>query len=296
MTWDEHHSRSEQLAAEAYERARAGLPHEARQLLHDAANEERLAFAALTREKRKTRGVTAVSAVALLHKAGDLASAEQFARELLESGELPPFAEIQLHDLLKIILTATMPLADIEAVRKSDALAPFDRLDYLYRKYFPQTVMFYVRSFHFPEEDARDFAQEAFLCAYRKIDQYRGDAEWAFLVAVARKVGYEALRSRRSAKRKATPADVQDLTFPEALSDQWDAEQENSLRRRQLKEAIAELPEGQRQCIRLMIEGFSYTEIAKLLRISVDAVKSRSRDAKKTLRAKLGGDEFQNQE
>jgi DNA-directed RNA polymerase specialized sigma24 family protein len=38
----------------------------------------------------------------------------------------------------------------------------------------------------------------------------------------------------------------------------------------------------------LWLNEFTYDEIAKFLRISVDAVKSRLRDAKKFLRARLG--------
>ena len=44
-------------------------------------------------------------------------------------------------------------------------------------------------------------------------------------------------------------------------------------------DAIAQLPAGQRQCIQLWLEDFSYIEIGKALRISLDAVRSRLRGA-----------------
>ena len=40
--------------------------------------------------------------------------------------------------------------------------------------------------------------------------------------------------------------------------------------------------------MQLWLDEFTYDEIAKFLRITVDAVKSRLRDARKMLRAKLG--------
>jgi len=56
---------------------------------------------------------------------------------------------------------------------------------------------------------------------------------------------------------------------------------EDALRRKKLHDAIAALPEGQRHAIQLWLDGFQYTEIAHALRVSVDAVKSRLRDAKR---------------
>ena len=66
--------------------------------------------------------------------------------------------------------------------------------------------------------------------------------------------------------------------------------QEADLRRARLGRAVAELPQGQRECLRLRIQGLTYDQIAAALRISVDAVKSRLRDAKRHLRERLGGD------
>ena len=66
--------------------------------------------------------------------------------------------------------------------------------------------------------------------------------------------------------------------------------QHAALLRRNLHDAVAALPDGQRQCLSLWLAGFKYDQIGKTLRITVDAVKSRLRDAKKQLRARLGAD------
>lgn len=60
--------------------------------------------------------------------------------------------------------------------------------------------------------------------------------------------------------------------------------------RKELHDAIAALPEGQRHAIQLWLDGFHYSDIAHALRISVDAVKSRLRDAKRHLRPRIGDD------
>jgi DNA-directed RNA polymerase specialized sigma24 family protein len=60
------------------------------------------------------------------------------------------------------------------------------------------------------------------------------------------------------------------------------------MRSKHLRDAITGLPTGSRECIQLWLNEFTYDEIAKFLKITVDAVKSRLRDAKKILRARLG--------
>jgi RNA polymerase sigma factor (sigma-70 family) len=64
--------------------------------------------------------------------------------------------------------------------------------------------------------------------------------------------------------------------------------QEEALRRKRLHDAYRELPEGQQACLRLWIQGMTYNEMTMILGVSLDAVKSRLRDAKKHLRERLG--------
>ncbi|HXH41975.1 MAG TPA: sigma-70 family RNA polymerase sigma factor [Thermoanaerobaculia bacterium] len=62
--------------------------------------------------------------------------------------------------------------------------------------------------------------------------------------------------------------------------------------RKRLHDAIAELPESQRQSVQLWLDGFKYREISNVLGISPEAVKSRLRDAKNHLRSRLDDSEF----
>ena len=60
-----------------------------------------------------------------------------------------------------------------------------------------------------------------------------------------------------------------------------------AVRRKRMHDAIAHLPEGQRRAVQLWLDGFNLAEIAGALGVTLDAVKSRVRDAKRHLRASL---------
>jgi len=52
-----------------------------------------------------------------------------------------------------------------------------------------------------------------------------------------------------------------------------------------LHDAIAALPKVERHIIQLWLDGFTASNIARVLGIGTDAVKSRLRDAKRSVRA-----------
>jgi hypothetical protein len=92
VSWNHHHSLSERLAIDAEAANRAGEALRAQDLFMRAATEESAALDSLPQEKQRTRGITAVSAVALWFKARDYLAAERLANRCLENQELPPFA------------------------------------------------------------------------------------------------------------------------------------------------------------------------------------------------------------
>ena len=106
MSWNQHHSRSEKLAADAEVASRSGDARRAEELYRQAAAAEAEAFDHLAIDKLRTRGITAVSAVALSYKARDYVAAARLAHRYLGTSELPPFAETQLQELLHVIGTA----------------------------------------------------------------------------------------------------------------------------------------------------------------------------------------------
>jgi RNA polymerase sigma factor (sigma-70 family) len=168
-----------------------------------------------------------------------------------------------------------------------------ERFRALYQKYYWRVVRYFIRAFRLGEEEAKELAQDAFVRFYEAMDEYRGDAEWAFFETIARNIGYNNVRSKLTQKRNAKVVDLDDPLFtklePEAPADpDYGERQLQAIRRRQLYDAIASLPSGMRESVQLWLDGFKYDEVAAALRISMDAVKSRLRDAKRLLRTRLG--------
>jgi hypothetical protein len=106
VTWDQLHSTSELLASEAEAAIRAGKQEPAERLYRQAAAAEADALHQLPEEKTRTRGITAVSSVALWYKGRDYDAAERKAHTELATPNLPSFAQEQLRDLLHLIWAA----------------------------------------------------------------------------------------------------------------------------------------------------------------------------------------------
>jgi hypothetical protein len=106
VTWDSYHSTSESLAVEAEAARRDGNHQRAEELYRRAAVEEAQALSELPLSKLRTRGITAVSAVALSYKAREFQAAERLAYQCLSGDQLPSFARAQLRELLEVIWNA----------------------------------------------------------------------------------------------------------------------------------------------------------------------------------------------
>jgi len=167
-----------------------------------------------------------------------------------------------------------------------------DRFEGIYRRHYAR-VWRYFRANSISDDEAHDLAQDTFKRLYERMDQIRNDDPWPFLATIAKTILLNRVRARQTQKRNARMVDLDDpdLIFAEPAAadvpDYADREAEES-RRSRLSAAITALPPGQRECLRLRMQGLTYEEIAKTLGISLDAVKSRLRDATRTLREQLG--------
>ena len=100
-SWSIKHTESERYAAGAEMAKRAGDVGEAQRLYALAAIYEMIASRQLSPTKNRTLGITAVSAVSLLCKAGRLEKAEQWASEWMD--HVPHFARKQLQTIIQTI-------------------------------------------------------------------------------------------------------------------------------------------------------------------------------------------------
>ncbi|HYR29016.1 MAG TPA: RNA polymerase sigma factor [Thermoanaerobaculia bacterium] len=161
----------------------------------------------------------------------------------------------------------------------------------LYRKHYARTFRFYVQQFRLAHDLANDLAQETFIRIYRSMDTYR-DGGWSFVETIARNVLYNYQRAQRAGKRYGRTLDLDDpdTTHDIAAPHQPDfADRDASARNwRRLRQAIAGLPDTQRPVIELQLQGLKYEEIAARMSITLDAVKTRRKEALKRLRRELG--------
>lgn len=137
-------------------------------------------------------------------------------------------------------------------------------------------------------EGAEDAAQEAFIKAYRNLNQYRGGSFKAWLLRIVTNVCYDQLRhvQRRPA------SSLEDLAVdPEHAGKLVDhAEQPGDYALRQelgqvIQRGIEQLPAEQRMVLTLSdVEGLSYEEIAAVMDTSLGTVKSRLSRARAKLR------------
>jgi RNA polymerase sigma factor (sigma-70 family) len=128
-------------------------------------------------------------------------------------------------------------------------------------------------------EDAEDVLQEAFISAFKNLDNYRGDATFgAWLKRIVVNKSINVLKKR---KHELMPAD-----------DEWDVPDEEpagdykeGLTVDRVKKAIEALPDGYRSVLSLyLLEGYDHQEIAGILGITESTSKSQLNRAKGKLR------------
>lgn len=143
-------------------------------------------------------------------------------------------------------------------------------------------------------EDAADLAQDAFLSAWRGLENFQGEA--AFSTWLYRLASNACIDFLRKEKRKRAAGGVLSLDDTEEgatldLPD-FEADPHRQLERSEVRETIArglaELSPEHRSVLTLReVSGLSYAEIADLLGLEEGTVKSRISRARLALRKKL---------
>lgn len=185
--------------------------------------------------------------------------------------------------------------------RFDSSAGPDEELTRLFERYF-RPLFYFFRNRGIPPEDCRDLTQETFLRVYKSIGRFRGEASietWLFQIAT--NLWRNRVRHDRAGKREAKevslegamekgqpiPADLSlargaHNTLP--LSGLLADEQVGMLR-----QALADLPPQMRRCVLLRIDqNLKYREIAGVMQISIDTVKSQLSQARDRLEKELG--------
>jgi RNA polymerase sigma-70 factor (ECF subfamily) len=175
----------------------------------------------------------------------------------------------------------------VEGCRRGD-FACFERLVGRYEKKIYNLAL---RMLHNPD-DAREVLQETFLKVYDNLEKFRGESQlstWIYRIAMN-----EALMRIRKDKHRPRSLEVVDEEGErrEIEVEDWSPRPVDRLLTKELggklDRAVARLPEDYRGAFLLRdVEGLSNEQIAKAMKLSVPAVKSRIHRARVFLRNEL---------
>ncbi len=189
------------------------------------------------------------------------------------------------------MVSATLPAWDITAAQRGDEQA----LARLVRHVRPLVERQLVR-YPLSDEDRRDVSQSALLQVVRRLDSFRGEANfgtWLFRVTAN-----EALMLMRSQRRhrarlvadgdpEAAAGAAEPALAEGAAGDDPALQNERELH---VRDAVARLPEHYREVVTAHYhQELGLHEIARLLRVSESAVRSRLHRARSRLRDLLAG-------
>ncbi len=166
----------------------------------------------------------------------------------------------------------------LERIRGGDTSAAGQ----LFEKYAPSLVRFADRLLS-DRATAEEVTQEVFVKVISRAHQYDGRAEvssWLFAIAA------NACRDRRRRDRRATVVPLDGLPEPVEKGEGHEKRLMDRQQREAVRRALSRLSEEQRAALVLArYHGLPYAEIAKILNISVGAVKTRIFRAVETLKA-----------
>jgi RNA polymerase sigma factor (sigma-70 family) len=158
-----------------------------------------------------------------------------------------------------------------------------------------QDIVFSVAYRVIGESDAAaDATQEAFISAYKAISRFRGGNFKAWLLRIVTNACYDELRRRKRRPQTSLDEIVEaHESSPLLVSERSPGPEEQQLTRelaRAIQRCLEDLPEEQRTAAVLRdVQGFDYSEIAKIMSTSLGTVKSRLSRARAKLRDCLQG-------
>jgi RNA polymerase sigma-70 factor (ECF subfamily) len=171
----------------------------------------------------------------------------------------------------------------VRRVQKGDKKA-FDALVRRYQHKISQLVNRYIKDPH----EALDVCQDAFIKAYRALPNFRGESAfytWMYRIAINTAKNHMAMRARHSSDEEIDYEEAEQFESAMLLREQDTPEgiaMSDELAR-VIQSGLDELPEELRTALSLReFHGYSYDEIAKIMKCPVGTVRSRifrARDA-----------------
>lgn len=141
------------------------------------------------------------------------------------------------------------------------------------------------------EQDAADMAQEAFVRAWRSLSTYKGQSRFStWLYRVTSNVCLDELRRRRHGEVQSMQVLQENGFEPVDTGETPEMALDRAELKRELSSAISQLGEEQRAALVLRdVQGLPYEQIAEILDLNLNTVKSRISRARSTLRTILTG-------
>jgi RNA polymerase sigma-70 factor (ECF subfamily) len=138
------------------------------------------------------------------------------------------------------------------------------------------------------QQDAQDIAQEAFLRVIASRNHWQATARfrsWMHRIVINLCLEWQKnFRRQEAISLEAWLENLDELPL-ELLSTEEDSARETA---EVLRDALSHLPERQRQVVELRLQGYSISQIARLLGCSRGAVDALLHRSRKSLRKRLG--------
>jgi RNA polymerase sigma-70 factor (ECF subfamily) len=183
--------------------------------------------------------------------------------------------------------------AVLEAVQKLRAGIDVDESFARIEGWLRPRLIGYFRAHYFSPEDADDLVQKTFARVYLGVRQLEREEKFlAWLFVIARNVRFTAVGEQQRERQMVAGGIelAEEIADPRPAS--WSNDQQLDQQRLEaVRTAIEALPAQQRQCLLLRVrDELPYTEIAAVLRLSVNTVRNHLAEAKKNLRRVLSAE------
>ena len=183
--------------------------------------------------------------------------------------------------------------ADSRTAPKAGSLRDREVFEELFEEYSGAVVAYFRRQ-GISREQALELGQETFLRAWKGRGEFRADAAGStWLFTIARHVLLNFWRDRQAKKREGLTLSLDQQQAPGVLEQRRQSEaspEADALGREKeelLHRELAKLPQQMRQCLELRLGDLKYREIAVILGLSIETVKSHLYQARQRLKADL---------